>query len=105
MRSPPPPANLSQDEGTTAAVESIVSCCAVVDPSQPGQPLVHVSAGFEVLCGTLAGDLLGRSCTKVRLQACRQADMHALHACSMQHAACSMQASKQHAGRCMQSRT
>jgi hypothetical protein len=57
-----------QDEVATAAVESLASCCAVADPSQPGAPLVHVSAGLEALSGFAAAELVGRSCSEVRLR-------------------------------------
>jgi hypothetical protein len=55
-----------QDEASTAAVEALASCCAIADATQPGSPLLHVSAGFESLSGTPACELVGASCLKVR---------------------------------------
>ncbi|KAI8475532.1 MAG: hypothetical protein J3K34DRAFT_517347 [Monoraphidium minutum] len=48
------------DEAATGAAEALAGCFAVADASQPGGPLVHVSAGLEALSGFAAAELLGR---------------------------------------------
>lgn len=58
----PAPAGIGLHDIVAQALEQTVNGLVITDARAPGQPIVHVNAGFERITGYAAQEVIGRNC-------------------------------------------